>query len=104
MPAKNKISQVTDALILNDLKAVITEHRAKVESKAAYELYAVNTRKNVLEVRRLDHAPTSGDFAPKILKGRIAAFLGENQYIVQYRNAWSTFSDIKVVAHEAANA
>ena len=104
MPAKNKVSQVTDALILNDLMAVITEHRTKVENKAAYELYAVNTRNNVLEVRRLDHAPTSGDFAPKILKGRIAAFLGENQYVVQYRNAWSTSSDIKVVAHEAPNA
>lgn len=104
MPAKNQISQVTDASILKDLKTVITEHRAKVEDKAAYELYAVNTRKNVLEVRRLDHAPTSGDFAPLILKGRIAAFLGENQYVVQYRNAWSTSHDIKVVAHENPNA
>ena len=50
---------------------------------------------------RIDHAPTSADFAPMIKKGRIAAFLHENDYIVEFRGAWKSEIEGKVVAYES---
>ena len=77
------------------------QHRAKAKSRATCELYAVNVRNNELNVRLLDHAPTSADFAPMILKCRIAAFLHENDYIVEFRGAWKSDTEGKVVAYES---
>ena len=96
-----KVYKLNDVSRLDILKDWIIEHRAKAKTKATYELYAVNVRNNELNVRRLDHAPTSADFAPMIKKGRIAAFLHENDYIVEFRGAWKSETEGKVVAYES---
>jgi hypothetical protein len=96
-----KVYKLNDVSRLDILKDWIIEHRAKAKAKATYELYAINVRNNELNVRRLDHAPTSADFAPMIKKGRIAAFLHENDYIVEFRGAWKSETEGKVVAYES---
>jgi hypothetical protein len=96
-----KVYKLNDVSRLDILKDWIIEHRAKAKSRATYELYAINVRNNELNVRRLDHAPTSADFAPMIKKGRIAAFLHENDYIVEFRGAWKSETEGKVVAYES---
>jgi hypothetical protein len=96
-----KVYKLNDVSRLDILKDWIIEHRAKAKSRATYELYAINVRNNELNVRRLDHAPTSADFAPMIKKGRIAAFLHENDYIVEFRGAWKSETEGKVIAYES---
>ena len=96
---KRKATKLNDQSRLDALKAWIVEHRAKADSRATYELYAINIGNNELRIRRLDHAPTSADFAPMVVKGRIAAFLTENDYIVEFRGAWKSDTEGKVVAY-----
>jgi hypothetical protein len=96
-----KVYKLNDVSRLDILKDWIIAHRAKAKSRATYELYAINVRNNELNVRLLDHAPTSADFAPMIKKGRIAAFLHENDYIVEFRGAWKSDTEGKVVAYES---
>ena len=98
---KTKVYKLNDQSRLDILKDWIVQHRAKATSRSTYELYAINVRNNELNVRRLDHAPTSADFAPMVLKGRIAAFLHENDYIVEFRGAWKSETEGKVVAYES---
>ena len=97
----SKVYKLNDPARLDILKDWIIQHRAKAKSRATYELYSVNVRNNELNVRLLDHAPTSADFAPMIKKGRIAAFLHENDYIVEFRGAWKSDVEGKVVAYES---
>lgn len=96
-----KVYKLNDVSRLDILKDWIIARRAKAKSRATYELYAINVRNNELNVRLLDHAPTSADFAPMIKKGRIAAFLHENDYIVEFRGAWKSDTEGKVVAYES---
>jgi hypothetical protein len=97
----SKVYKLNDVIRLDIIKEWIIAHRAKGKSRATYELYAINVRNNEASVRLLDHAPTSADFAPMIKKGRIAAFLHENDYIVEFRGAWKSDTEGKVVAYES---
>jgi hypothetical protein len=82
-------------------KDIIIEHRAKAGARASYELYAINYGSGKVRVTRIDHAPTSGDFAPMVTKSRIAWLTDNNNMVVEFRGAWKTDDQAKVVAYES---
>ena len=95
------IIKVTEADRLETAKSIILEHRAKAGARASYELYGIDYGNNRLRVTRIDHAPTSGDFAPLIGKKRIASLFKAYDMVVEFRSAWKTDEQAKVVAWEA---
>ena len=100
-----KPKKVDDAVRLEACKQVLIEHRAKMGARAAYELYGILFG-NQTAIDRVDHAPTSGDFAPLIGKKRIGSLFKAYDLVVEFRGAWGKTQDqVKVVAWEAdANA
>jgi hypothetical protein len=97
----HKPTSITDASRLQACKELILEHRAKAGARASYELYGILFGKKV-ELDRIDHAPTSGDFAPLIRKKRIASLFTAYDMVVEFRGNWKTDAEAKVVAWEAA--
>lgn len=87
---------------LEAAKELIIKHRAKAGTKASYELYGILFGLRV-QLDRVDYAPTSGDFAPLIGKKRIASLFTAYDMVVEFRSAWKTDDQAKVVAWEAAN-
>ena len=85
---------------LEAAKELILKHRAKAGAKASYELYGILFGLRV-QLDRIDHAPTSGDFAPLIGKKRIASLFTAYDMVVEFRIAWKTDDQAKVVAWEA---
>lgn len=75
---------------LQTAKDIIVEHRAKAGAKASYELYTINYGSGKVRVTRLDHAPTSADFAPLIAKKRIASLVDRHNMVVEFRGAWKS--------------
>jgi hypothetical protein len=99
-----KPTSITDPVRLEAAKELILEHRLKAGAKATYELYGILFGRKV-ELDRVDHAPTSGDFAPLIGKKRIASLFKAYDLVVEFRGNWKTDAEAKVVAWEAdANA
>jgi hypothetical protein len=99
-----KPKNIDDAGRLEACKELILEHRLKAGAKATYELYGILFGRKV-ELDRVDHAPTSGDFAPLIGKKRIASLFKAYDLVVEFRGNWKTDAEAKVVAWEAdANA
>ena len=96
-----KPKNIDDAGRLQACKELITEHRAKAGARATYELYGILFG-NKVAIDRIDHAPTSGDFAPLIGKKRIASFFTAYDMVVEFRGNWKTDAEAKVVAWEAA--
>jgi hypothetical protein len=96
-----KPKNIDDAGRLEACKELILEHRIKAGAKATYELYGILFGRKV-ELDRIDHAPTSGDFAPLIRKKRIASLFKAYDLVVEFRGAWKSESEGKVVAWEAA--
>jgi hypothetical protein len=96
----HKPVSITDPVRLQACKELITEHRAKAGARAAYELYGILFG-NKVAIDRIDHAPTSGDFAPLIRKKRIASLFTAYDMVVEFRGAWKTDDQAKVVAWEA---
>jgi hypothetical protein len=94
-----KPKNIDDAGRLEACKELITEHRAKAGARAAYELYGILFG-NKVAIDRIDHAPTSGDFAPLIRKKRIASLFKAYDLVVEFRGAWKSESEGKVVAYE----
>jgi hypothetical protein len=98
----HKPKNIDDEGRLQACKELITEHRAKAGARATYELYGILFGRKV-ELDRIDHAPTSGDFAPLIGKKRIASLFTAYDMVVEFRGNWKTDAEAKVVAWEAAD-
>jgi hypothetical protein len=98
----HKPVSITDAGRLQACKELITEHRAKAGARATYELYGILFG-NKVAIDRVDHAPTSGDFAPLIRKKRIASLFTAYDLVVEFRGNWKTDAEAKVIAWEAAD-
>ena len=98
----HKPISITDPVRLEAAKELIIKHRATAGAKASYELYGFLFGLRV-QIDRIDHAPTSGDFAPLIGKKRIASLFTAYDLVVEFRGVWKTDAEAKVVAWEAAN-
>ena len=97
-----KPTSITDPVRLEAAKELIIEHRAKAGARATYELYGILFG-NKVELDRVDHAPTSADFAGMIGKKRIASLFTAYDLVVEFRGNWKTDAEAKVVAWEAAD-
>ena len=98
-----KPKNIDDSGRLEACKELILKHRATAGAKASYELYGILFGRK-MEVDRIDHAPTSGDFSPLIGKKRIASLFKAYDLVVEFRGAWAkTEADAKVVAWEAGD-
>ena len=98
-----KPKNIDDSGRLEACKELILKHRATAGAKASYELYGILFGRK-MELDRVDHAPTSGDFAPLIGKKRIASLFTAYDMVVEFRGAWAkTEADAKVVAWEAGD-
>ena len=99
---KYKPTSINDPVRLQAAKDILIERRAKAKDRASYELYGIlfNGRTSI---DRVDHAPTAGDFAPLIGKKRIASLFTAYDMVVEFRSAWKTEAEAKVVAWEAAD-
>ena len=96
-----KPKSITDPVRLEAAKELILKHRATAGAKASYELYGFGLR---VQIDRIDHAPTSGDFSPLIGKKRIGSLFKAYDLVVEFRGAWAkTEADAKVVAWEAGD-
>jgi len=95
-----KLLTITEADRLKVAKDIIIEQRLKATSRASYELYGIAYAKNRLKVELIDDAPTSGDFAPLITKTRIRELAEKWCMVVEFRGAWKTDDEAKVVAYE----
>ncbi len=91
---------ITDPVRLQAAKDILIERRAKAGAKASYELYGFLFNGKT-DIDRIDHAPTSGDFAPLVGKKRIASLFKAYDMVVEFRGAWKTDAEAKVVAWEA---
>jgi hypothetical protein len=98
----HKPVSITDPVRLEAAKELIIKHRAKAGPKATYELYGFLFGLRV-QIDRVDHAPTSGEFAPLIGKKRIASLFTAYDLVVEFRGNWKTDAEAKVVAWEAAD-
>jgi hypothetical protein len=97
-----KPTSITDPVRLEAAKELIIKHRAKAGAKATYELYGFLFGLRV-QIDRVDHAPTSGDFSSMIGKKRIASLFTAYDLVVEFRGNWKTDAEAKVVAWEAAD-
>jgi len=95
-----KPKNIDDSGRLEACKELIIKHRATSGAKGAYELYGILFGRK-MEVDRVDHAPTSGDFSGLIGKKRIASLFTAYDLVVEFRGAWKTDDQAKVVAWEA---
>ena len=97
-----KPKNIDDSGRLEACKELILKHRATAGAKASYELYGILFGRK-MEVDRIDHAPTSGDFSRLIGKKRIASLFTAYDMVVEFRGAWKTDAEAKVVAWEAGD-
>ena len=97
---KPKLIQITDAERVKTAKADIVQQRKKNQTRASYELYGILHSSNRLVVERVEHAPTSADFAPMAAKSRIAGYLKVYDMVAEFRGAWKSDDKAKVVAYE----
>ena len=95
------IIKISEPERLETAKDIIVEHRAKAGARASYELYGIDYGSGKVVVTRIDHAPTSADFAPMIAKKRIAALIDSHNMVVEFRSAWKSDDQAKVVAYES---
>lgn len=95
------ILKVTKPDRLETAKSIILEHRAKAGSRASYELFGIEYGNGRLRVTRIDHAPTSADFAPKVVKKRLATLVDRFSMVVEFRGAWKSDDAGKVIAYES---
>jgi hypothetical protein len=95
------IIKISEPERLQTAKDILVEHRAKAGSRASYELYAIDYGSGKVIVTRIDHAPTSADFGPCINKKRIAVLIDRHNMVVEFRGAWKSDTQGKVVAYES---
>jgi hypothetical protein len=97
-----KPKNIDDSGRLEACKELILKHRATAGAKASYELYGILFGRK-MEVDRVDHAPVAADFSRLIGKKRIASLFTAYDMVVEFRSAWKTDDQAKVVAWEPAN-
>ena len=95
-----RLLTITEADRLQVAKDIIIEQRLKAKDRASYELYGIRYGNNRLKVELIDDAPTSGDFAPLITKSRIRELAEKWCMVVEFRGAWKSDDEAKVVAYE----
>ncbi len=95
------IIKISEPERLQTAKDIIVEHRAKAGARASYELYGLDYGSGRVRVTRIDHAPTSADFGPMIAKKRIAILIDRHNMVVEFRGAWKSDTEGKVVAYES---
>ena len=98
---KYKPVSIDNPVRLEAAKELIIKHRAKAGAKASYELYGILFGLRV-QLDRIDHAPVAADFSGMIGKKRIASLFTAYDMVVEFRSAWKTEAEAKVVAWEAA--
>jgi hypothetical protein len=86
---------------LETVKDIILEHRAKAGNRASYELYGIDYGSGRVRLTLVGHAPTSGDFSPLIAKKRLAALTDRHNMVAEFRGAWKSDTEGKVVAYES---
>jgi hypothetical protein len=97
-----KPKNIDDSGRLEACKELILKHRATAGAKASYELYGILFGRK-MEVDRVDHAPVAADFSRLIGKKRIASLFTAYDMVVEFRSAWKTDDQAKVVAWEAGD-
>jgi hypothetical protein len=97
-----KPKNIDDSGRLEACKELILKHRATAGAKASYELYGILFGRK-MEVDRVDHAPVAADFSRLIGKKRIASLFTAYDMVVEFRSAWKTDAEAKVVAWEAGD-
>jgi hypothetical protein len=97
-----KPKPITDPVRLEACKELILKHRVKAKASASYELYGLLFGLKV-ELDRVDHAPVAADFSGMIGKKRIASLFTAYDMVVEFRSAWKTDDQAKVVAWEAGD-
>lgn len=97
-----KPKNIDDSGRLEACKEIILKHRATAGAKASYELYGILFGRK-MEVDRVDHAPVAADFSRLIGKKRIASLFTAYDMVVEFRSAWKTEAEAKVVAWEAGD-
>ena len=97
-----KPTAITDSNRLDALKDIIISNRKENGWKSSYELYGIRFGRGAIKTKLvcLDHAPTSGDFAPMVKKSRIAQSLEQFDIVAEFRGAWKSDDKAKVVAYE----
>lgn len=102
MKSAIKISPIIQEGRLEALRDLIIAKRNETGAKSAYELYGIRFGRGQVKTKLvcLDHAPTSGDFAPMIKKSRIAQSLEEFDIVAEFRGAWKSDAQAKVVGYE----
>jgi hypothetical protein len=95
------IIKISEPERLETAKDIVVEHRAKAGSRASYELYGIDYGTGKVVVTRIDHAPTSADFGACINKKRIAVLIERHNMVVEFRGAWKSETEGKVVAYES---
>ena len=97
----HKPISIDNPVRLEAAKELILKHRAKAGAKASYELYGILFGLKV-QLDRVDHAPVAADFKALTGKKRIASLFTAYDMVVEFRSAWKTEAEAKVVAWEAA--
>lgn len=97
----HKPISIDNPVRLEAAKELILKHREKAGAKASYELYGILFGLRV-QLDRVDHAPVAADFKALIGKKRIASLFTAYDMVVEFRSAWKTEAEAKVVAWEAA--
>lgn len=102
MPSAIKPLKVTDEYRLRAAKELISAKRNVAGQKAAYELYGIRFCRGSVKtaIITIGSAPTAADFAPLIMKGRIAQALESFDMIVEFRSASGSNDKAKVVVYE----
>jgi hypothetical protein len=95
------IIKISEPERLQTAKDIIVEYRAKAGSRATYELYGIDYGSGRVRVTRIDHAPTSADFSACINKRRIAVLIDSHNMVVEFRGAWKSDTEGKIVAYES---
>lgn len=98
---KTKVITITDAERVQTAKDLIIEKRRTSDTRASYELWGIEYGSGRVRLTRIDHAPTSGDFAPKIIKCRIRELVLKHKMVVEFRGAWKSDDVAKVTAYES---
>ena len=96
----HKPISIDNPVRLEAAKELILKHRAKAGAKASYELYGILFGLKV-QLDRVDHAPVAADFKALTGKKRIASLFTAYDMVVEFRSAWKTEAEAKVVAWEA---
>ena len=101
---KSKVTKITDAKRIETAKAVIIDKRKVSRTCASYELYGILYSDNRLVVERVNYAPIASDFAAVATKANIAGYLKVYDMVAEFRGAWKSDAEAKIVAYELNNA